>query len=109
MVLVYVAFVYLYIVESCSRFCLISNLVTSLLLQFFTLANFYVCLNNRFDDTNPEAEKKEYIDHIQEIVHWMGWEPYKVTYTSDYFQALYEHAVELIRKGLAYVDHQVHS
>jgi glutamyl/glutaminyl-tRNA synthetase len=66
-------------------------------------------LNNRFDDTNPEAEKKEYIDHIQEIVHWMGWEPYKVTYTSDYFQALYEHAVELIRKGLAYVDHQVRS
>jgi glutaminyl-tRNA synthetase len=63
----------------------------------------------RFDDTNPEAEKKEYIDHIQEIVHWMGWEPYKVTYTSDYFQALYEHAVELIRKGLAYVDHQVSS
>ncbi|KAL6627299.1 hypothetical protein ACP70R_031025 [Stipagrostis hirtigluma subsp. patula] len=60
----------------------------------------------RFDDTNPEAEKKEYIDHIQEIVHWMGWEPYKVTYTSDYFQALYEHAVELVRKGLAYVDHQ---
>uniref|UniRef100_A0A8R7VBF1 glutamine--tRNA ligase n=1 Tax=Triticum urartu TaxID=4572 RepID=A0A8R7VBF1_TRIUA len=60
----------------------------------------------RFDDTNPEAEKKEYIDHIQEIVHWLGWEPYKVTYTSDYFQALYEHAVELIRKGLAYVDHQ---
>ncbi|GJN32197.1 hypothetical protein PR202_gb20681 [Eleusine coracana subsp. coracana] len=60
----------------------------------------------RFDDTNPEAEKKEYIDHIQEIVRWMGWEPYKVTYTSDYFQALYDHAVELIRKGLAYVDHQ---
>ncbi|XBI13151.1 hypothetical protein VPH35_139924 [Triticum aestivum] len=60
----------------------------------------------RFDDTNPEAEKKEYIDHIQEIVHWLGWEPYKVTYTSDYFQALYEHAVELIQKGLAYVDHQ---
>ncbi|KAF7104199.1 hypothetical protein CFC21_105118 [Triticum aestivum] len=60
----------------------------------------------RFDDTNPEAEKKEYIDHIQEIVHWLGWEPFKVTYTSDYFQALYEHAVELIRKGLAYVDHQ---
>ncbi|KAL6838739.1 hypothetical protein ACP4OV_031453 [Aristida adscensionis] len=60
----------------------------------------------RFDDTNPEAEKKEYIDHIQEIVHWMGWEPYKVTYTSDYFQALYDHAVELIRRGLAYVDHQ---
>ncbi|OEL25098.1 Glutamine--tRNA ligase [Dichanthelium oligosanthes] len=60
----------------------------------------------RFDDTNPEAEKKEYIDHIQEIVTWMGWEPYKVTYTSDYFQDLYELAICLIQKGLAYVDHQ---
>ncbi|KAG1366261.1 glutamine--tRNA ligase [Cocos nucifera] len=60
----------------------------------------------RFDDTNPEAEKREYIDHIQEIVQWMGWQPFKVTYTSDYFQDLYELAVELIRRGLAYVDHQ---
>lgn len=60
----------------------------------------------RFDDTNPEAEKKEYIDHFQEIVTWMGWEPYKVTYTSDYFQDLYELAICLIQKGLAYVDHQ---
>ncbi|CAN6340850.1 unnamed protein product [Urochloa humidicola] len=60
----------------------------------------------RFDDTNPEAEKKEYIDHIQEIVTWMGWQPYKVTYTSDYFQDLYELAICLIQKGLAYVDHQ---
>jgi glutaminyl-tRNA synthetase len=66
-----------------------------------------VYLNNRFDDTNPEAEKKEYIDHIQEIVQWMGWEPYKVTYTSDYFHDVYGHAVELIWKVLAYVDHQV--
>jgi len=66
---------------------------------------WYQC--NRFDDTNPEAEKKEYIDHIQEIVTWMGWEPYKVTYTSDYFQDLYELAICLIQKGLAYVDHQV--
>ncbi|PRQ23998.1 putative glutamine--tRNA ligase [Rosa chinensis] len=60
----------------------------------------------RFDDTNHEAEKKEYIDHIQEIVNWMGWEPYKITYTSDYFQDLYELAVELIRRGHAYIDHQ---
>ncbi|XP_047330436.1 glutamine--tRNA ligase, cytoplasmic isoform X2 [Impatiens glandulifera] len=60
----------------------------------------------RFDDTNPEAEKKEYIDHIEEIVKWMGWEPFKITYTSDYFQELYELAVELIRRGHAYVDHQ---
>ncbi|KAH9626827.1 hypothetical protein KSS87_002472 [Heliosperma pusillum] len=60
----------------------------------------------RYDDTNPEAEKQEYIDHIEEIVRWMGWEPHKITYTSDYFQDLYNLAVELIRRGHAYVDHQ---
>ncbi|KAK4493548.1 hypothetical protein RD792_017975 [Penstemon davidsonii] len=60
----------------------------------------------RYDDTNPEAEKKEYIDHIEEIVGWMGWEPFKITCSSDYFQELYELAVELIRRGHAYVDHQ---
>ncbi|XWS68848.1 hypothetical protein CRYUN_Cryun04dG0128300 [Craigia yunnanensis] len=64
------------------------------------------CCYLRYDDTNPEAEKKEYIDHIEEIVQWMGWEPFKITYTSDYFQDLYELAVELIRRGQAYVDHQ---
>ncbi|KAK3220986.1 hypothetical protein Dsin_014956 [Dipteronia sinensis] len=64
------------------------------------------CCYLRYDDTNPEAEKKEYIDHIEEIVQWMGWEPFKITYTSDYFQDLYELAVELIRRGHAYVDHQ---
>ncbi|KAF6160795.1 hypothetical protein GIB67_035996 [Kingdonia uniflora] len=64
------------------------------------------CCYLRFDDTNPEAEKKEYIDHIKEIVEWMGWKPFKITYTSDYFQDLYNLAVELIRRGHAYVDHQ---
>lgn len=64
------------------------------------------CCYLRYDDTNPEAEKKEYIDHIEEIVGWMGWEPFKITYTSDYFQELYELALELIRRGHAYVDHQ---
>ncbi|KAG5098452.1 hypothetical protein JHK82_048306 [Glycine max] len=61
---------------------------------------------SKYDDTNPEAEKKEYIDHIEEIVQWMGWKPFKITYTSGYFQELYELAVELIKKGHAYVDHQ---
>ncbi|WZZ16585.1 hypothetical protein YC2023_109674 [Brassica napus] len=67
------------------------------------------CCYLRYDDTNPEAEKKEYINHIEEIVNWMGWEPFKITYTSDYFQELYDLAVELIRRGHAYVDHQVES
>ncbi|XP_048136448.1 glutamine--tRNA ligase, cytoplasmic isoform X2 [Rhodamnia argentea] len=64
------------------------------------------CCYLRFDDTNPEAEKKEYIDHIKEIVDWMGWKPFKITYASDYFQELYDLAVELIKRGHAYVDHQ---
>eukprot|EP00850_Spirogloea_muscicola_P006880 SM000033S12401 [mRNA] locus=s33:775213:780031:- [translate_table: standard] len=61
----------------------------------------------RFDDTNPEAEKQEYIDHIQEIVSWLGWQPYKVTYSSDYFKELYNLALRLIERGYAYVDHQM--
>ncbi|KAF5183264.1 glutamine--tRNA ligase [Thalictrum thalictroides] len=65
------------------------------------------CCYLRYDDTNPEAEKKEYIDHIEEIVEWMGWTPFKITYTSNYFQDLYDLAVELIQRGHAYVDHQV--
>ncbi|KAJ0247535.1 Glutamine--tRNA ligase [Hirschfeldia incana] len=65
------------------------------------------CCYLRYDDTNPEAEKEEYINHIEEIVNWTGWEPFKITYTSDYFQELYDLAVELIRRGHAYVDHQI--
>mmetsp|Transcript_9586 Transcript_9586/g.20421 ORF Transcript_9586/g.20421 Transcript_9586/m.20421 type:complete len:801 (+) Transcript_9586:112-2514(+) len=60
----------------------------------------------RYDDTNPEAEKLEYIEHIQEIVAWMGWKPWKITYSSDYFDQLYDFAVQLIKSGNAYVCHQ---
>lgn len=60
----------------------------------------------RFDDTNPEAEKQEYIDHIQDIIQWLGWKPFKVTYSSDYFHELHALAVKLIEKGHAYVCHQ---
>jgi len=57
----------------------------------------------RFDDTNPDKECQEYIDHIKEIVGWLGYNPYATTASSDYFQELYEIAVKLIKKGLAYV------
>ena len=57
----------------------------------------------RYDDTNPEAESKEYIDSIKKDLEWLGWEPEKTTYSSDNFQKLYEFAVILIKKGLAYV------
>ena len=59
----------------------------------------------RFDDTNPEAEKKEYFDNIIENVSWMGYKPVKVTYSSDYFPELYKLAIQLIKSGKAYVDH----
>lgn len=60
----------------------------------------------RYDDTNPEKECQEYIDSIYDCVKWLGYEPYKVTYASDYFQELYEYAVDLIKRGKAYVCHQ---
>jgi glutaminyl-tRNA synthetase len=60
----------------------------------------------RFDDTNPDAEKQEYIDSILSSVKWLGHEPVKVTYSSDYFDTLHELAVELIKRGKAYVCHQ---
>jgi glutaminyl-tRNA synthetase len=60
----------------------------------------------RFDDTNPVAERDEYVGSIVEMVRWMGHAPVRTTYSSDYFGELYELAKELIRRGKAYVCHQ---
>lgn len=60
----------------------------------------------RFDDTNPTVEKTEYIDAIIDMVEWMGHKPAKITYSSDYFDRLYDLAKELIRRGKAFVCHQ---
>ena len=57
----------------------------------------------RYDDTNPEAESAEFIHSLELDVKWMGWTPERVTYSSEQFQSLYEFAVQLIEKGLAYV------
>ena len=61
--------------------------------------------NLRFDDTNPVKEEQEYIDSIIEDVRWLGfdWED-RLFYASDYFEKMYEYAVQLIKKGKAYVD-----
>ena len=61
----------------------------------------------RMDDTNPVKEDVEYVDAIKEDIHWMGfdWEG-DVRYASDYFEKMYEYAVLMIEKGLAYVDDQ---
>jgi glutaminyl-tRNA synthetase len=60
--------------------------------------------NLRFDDTNPTKEETEYVDSIIEDVKWLGFNPQQVLYASDYFEQLYQFAVQLIEKGLAYVD-----
>ena len=62
--------------------------------------------NLRFDDTNPVKEDTEYVDSIQQDIRWLGFEWAGVHYASDYFDQLYEWAVVLIKKGLAYVDDQ---
>ena len=73
----------------------------------FGLAKRYGGLCNlRFDDTNPVKEDVEYVDSIKEDVNWLGFQWAEEHYASDYFQQLYDWAVELIRKGKAYVDDQ---
>ena len=62
--------------------------------------------NLRFDDTNPVKEDTEYVDSIKEDIKWLGFDWANEFYASDYFDQLYEWAVELIKRGLAYVDDQ---
>ena len=59
--------------------------------------------NLRFDDTNPEKEETEYVDSIQTDVRWLGFQWENLLYASDYFQQLYDWAVQLVKKGSAYV------
>lgn len=60
--------------------------------------------NLRFDDTNPSAEKAEYIDAIKKDIEWLGFTPSSIHHTSNYFPYIYDCAITLIKKGLAYVD-----
>lgn len=62
--------------------------------------------NLRFDDTNPVKEDTEYVDSIKHDINWLGFQWAEERYASDYFDQLYEWAIELIKKGLAYVDDQ---
>jgi len=76
-------------------------------IDFGTAEKYNGMCNLRFDDTNPLKEDVEYVDSIKEDIHWLGydWEG-REYFASDYFGKLYEFAVDLIRKGLAYVDDQ---
>ena len=78
----------------------------SICLNFGLAEDYNGLCNLRFDDTNPEKEEIEYINSIREDVKWLGFEWNINPSASDYFDQLYLYAVDLISKGLAYVDSQ---
>jgi len=77
----------------------------SIALNFGVAAEFGGHCNLRFDDTNPEKEEQEYIDAIEADIRWLGYDwGDNLYFASDYFEQLYEWAVDLIRAGKAYID-----
>ena len=76
----------------------------SICLNFGLAKEFGGQTNLRFDDTNPEKEETEYVESIKEDIRWLGFNWANEFYASDYFQTLYDFAVSLIKKNLAYVD-----
>lgn len=80
--------------------------VKAFLIDYFTARAFNGELILRFDDTNPTKEEVEFVEAIEDDARWLGINWVKVTFASDYFDRLYEWAVRLIKKGLAYVDDQ---
>lgn len=79
---------------------------SSICLNFGLGEKYNAPVNLRFDDTNPIKEEQEYVDAIKRDVEWLGFKWAKECYASDYFQQLYDWAVELIKNGYAYVDSQ---
>ena len=77
---------------------------TSICLNFGLTKKYPGYTNLRFDDTNPVTEETEYVDSIKADIKWLGFEWKHELYASDYFDQLYQFAVTLIKKGLAYVD-----
>lgn len=77
---------------------------TSICLNFGLTKKYSGYTNLRFDDTNPSTEETEYVESIKEDIKWLGFEWKNELYASDYFDELYEFAIKLIKKGLAYVD-----
>lgn len=77
---------------------------TSICLNFGLTKKYAGYTNLRFDDTNPSTEETEYVESIKEDIKWLGFEWKNELYASDYFDQLYEFAIRLIKKGLAYVD-----
>jgi glutaminyl-tRNA synthetase len=78
----------------------------SICLNFGVAKKYGGKTNLRFDDTNPVKEDTEYVESIKEDIKWLGFQWAEEHYASDYFEQLYQWAIELIKKGLAYVDDQ---
>ena len=79
---------------------------SAICLNFGLGLDYQAAVNLRFDDTNPAKEEQEYVDAIKKDIEWLGYEWSNECYASDYFQQLYDWAVEFIKKGKAYVDSQ---
>ena len=79
---------------------------SSICLNFGLGLRYNAGVNLRFDDTNPAKEEQEFVDAIKEDIEWLGFKWDTERYASDYFQVLYDWAIELIKKGKAYVDSQ---
>jgi glutaminyl-tRNA synthetase len=76
----------------------------SICLNFGVAEEYGGTCSLRYDDTNPAKEEEEYVKSIEEDVRWLSFTPSEVVWASDYFDTMYEYAVELVKKGLAYVD-----
>ncbi len=76
----------------------------SICLNFGIAAEYNGACNLRFDDTNPEKESDEYVQAIMRDVEWLGFQWHELRHASDYFEQLYDYAVQLIKDGKAYVD-----
>ena len=78
----------------------------SICLNFGLGQKYNAPVNLRFDDTNPAKEEQEYVDAIKKDIKWLGFQWDKELYSSDYFQQLHNWAIDLIKKGKAYIDNQ---
>ncbi len=78
--------------------------VKALAVDFTTAERFGGVCNLRFDDTNPTKEKEEFVEAIKDDIHWLGFQYGAVYYASEQYDQIYEFALDLIRRGLAYVD-----
>ena len=78
----------------------------SICLNFGIAEEYKGTCNLRYDDTNPEKEEEEYVRSIEDDVRWIGFRPTQILWASDYFDQMYDWAVQLIKAGKAYVDDQ---